>query len=135
MKKKYLLPAILVCFFIPAFSQNTLTVDSVMAKVAKGKMYTLVFLKPGKNIPKKTDADKRMQMDHLLHLFTMEREGKISIFGPVMKNEDIAGIIVFNSTDREFIKSELKNDPYIRSGYLKYDMLDWFSIPGQKLKE
>lgn len=133
--KKYVLPAILVCFFITARSQSTFTIDSVMAKVAKGKIYTLVFLKPGKKIPKKTDADKRMQMDHLLHLFTMEREGKISVFGPVMKNEDITGIIVFNSTDKEFIKNELKNDPYIRSGYLKYDLLEWFSIPGQKLRE
>ena len=135
MKKKLFITAILITGVLAAYCQGNLTPDSVMAKVVKGKMYTLVFLKPGKNIPKKSEADKQMQMDHLIHLFTMEREGKISIFGPVLRNEDLTGIIVFNSTDKEFIKNELKNDPYIKGGYLKYELLDWFSIPGQKIAD
>ncbi|MDB5199631.1 MAG: hypothetical protein JWO92_1594 [Chitinophagaceae bacterium] len=135
MKKKFIVTAILLCGIASAYSQNILTADSVMAKVAKGKLYTLVFLKPGKSIPKKGQPAQQMQLDHLIHLFTMEKEGKISIFGPVMRNEDLTGIIVFNSTDKEFIKNELKNDPYIKGGYLKYELLDWFSIPGQKIRE
>lgn len=131
---KFLFTALLLFFFTSAFSQKTIPIDSVMMKVATGKMYTLVFLKPGKKIPKQGDIAKQMQTEHLVHLFTMEREGKISIFGPVMKNEDITGLLVFNSVDREFVKNELKNDPYIKAGYLKYDMMDWFSIPGQKVK-
>ena len=135
MKKKCLLASIFVSLVFPSFSQNPLTADSVMGKVAKGKLYTLVFLKPGRSIPKKTEADKQMQMNHLIHLFTLEQERKISFFGPVMKNADLTGIIVFNSTDKEFIKQELKNDPYIKAGYLKYELHEWFSIPGQKLRE
>src|SRR5215212_3688410 len=131
MKKIFIITAILFFGILSVNAQNTLTGDSVMAILSKGKPYTLVFLKPGKKIPKKGASAQQMQVAHLINLFTLERQGKISIFGPVIKNEDLVGIIVFNSTDRELIKNELKNDPYIKAGYLKYDLLDWFSIPGQ----
>lgn len=133
MKKNLFIIILLLCGCLPAFSQNKLTPDSVMARVAKGKPYTLVFLKSGKRIPTKTQAAQQLQIDHLTNLFTMEQEGKISIFGPVVNDIKLRGIIVFNSTDKEYIKKELSNDPYIKAGYLKYELLDWFSIPGQKL--
>jgi uncharacterized protein YciI len=135
MKKKFIIIVLLFCAFIPAYSQNQLTPDSVMAKVAKGKPYTLVFLKSGKKIPTKTLAAQQMQIAHLTNLFTLEQQGKISIFGPIVNDIKLRGIIVFNSTDREYIKNELSNDPYIKAGYLKYELLDWFSIPGQKLSK
>lgn len=133
MKKIFIVSAILISGILSGYSQSTLTVDSVMAKIAKGKMYTLVFLKSGKEIPHKTQAAQQMQIEHLTHLFSMEQQGKISIFGPVMNDIKLRGIIVFNSTDKEYIKRELNDDPYIKAGYLKYEMLDWFSIPGQKI--
>ena len=133
MKKKFIVTTILLCALFPAFSQNRLTGDSVMAKIAKGKLYTLVFLKSGKKIPTKSQEAQQMQINHLINLFTMEQAGKISIFGPVTNDPKLRGIIVFNSTDQEYIKRELENDPYIRAGYLKYELFSWFSIPGQKL--
>ena len=132
MKKKFIISILLFFAIVSGYSQK-LTPDSVMARVAKGKPYTLVFLKSGKAIPKKSQAAQQMQIDHLTNLFTMEQEGKISIFGPVVSDPKLRGIIVFNSTDKEYIIKELNNDPYIRSGYLRYELLDWFSIPGQKL--
>jgi uncharacterized protein YciI len=134
MKTNLTVIALIIIGILPAYSQNKMPVDSVMAKVARGKPYTLVFLKRGKTIPQKSEAAKQMQIDHLTNLFTMEQEGKISIFGPVANDEKLQGIIVFNSTDKEYIKKELSNDPYIKAGYLKYELLDWFSIPGQKMR-
>ena len=133
MKKRYLITTVLFFAILSANAQSKLTVDSVMAKVAKGKMYTLVFLKSGKKIPTKNEAAQQMQVNHLVNLFNMEQEGKISIFGPVMNDTKLRGIIVFNSTDKEYIKRELGNDPYIKAGYLKFELLDWFSIPGQRI--
>lgn len=126
-----LIPCILISFLVR--SQSKATVDSVMAKVAKGKIYTLVFLKSGKKIPQKTQAAQQMQIAHLTHLFTLEQQGKISIFGPVTNDPKLRGIIVFNTTNKEKIMEELNNDPYIKAGYLKFELLDWFSIPGQKI--
>lgn len=128
---------VISCFLLvissAVYTQARVPIDSVMAKVAKGKMYTLVFLKAGKSIPKKSQSAQQMQMDHLTHLFTLEKEGKISVFGPVMNDAKLKGIIVFNSTDQEYIKKELSNDPYIKAGILKYELLNWFSIPGQRI--
>lgn len=132
MKKELLITALLFFGILSGYSQK-LTPDSVMSKVAKGKPYTLVFLKSGKAIPKKSQSAQQMQIDHLTNLFTLEQEGKVSIFGPVINDPKLRGIIVFNSTDRESIIKELNNDPYIKSGYLKYELLDWFSIPGQTI--
>lgn len=126
-----LIPCLLLALMVT--SQSKATVDSVMAKVAKGKIYTLVFLKSGKNIPKKSQAAQQMQIAHLTNLFALEQQGKISIFGPVTNDPKLRGIIVFNTTNKEAIKEELSNDPYIKAGYLKYELLDWFSIPGQKI--
>lgn len=133
MKKIFTVFVILLCCVLSAYSQNKLSPDSVMARIAKGKPYTLVFLKSGRAIPKKGEPAQQMQLDHLTHLFMLEREGKISIFGPVLNDAKLRGIIVFNSTDRAAIKNELENDPYIKAGYLKYELLDWFSIPGQTI--
>ena len=130
---KIIATALILAAFLTGWSQDKLSVDSVMAKVAKGKPYTLVFLKAGKNIPTKSQSAQQMQVNHLVNLFQMEQEGKISIFGPVTNDPKLRGIIVFNSTDKEYIKTELNNDPYIKAGYLKYELLDWFSIPGQRL--
>src|SRR5437870_5531830 len=113
MKKKMILITLLICGMLPAYSQNKLRPDSVMAMVAKGKPYTLVFLKSGKKVPTKTQAAQQMQIDHLTNLFTMEQEGKIYIFGPIINDPKLRGIIVFNSTDLEYVKRELSNDPYI----------------------
>ena len=132
MKKELIITALLFFGILSGYSQK-LTADSVMARVAKGKPYTLVFLKSGKAIPKKSPSAQQMQIDHLTNLFTLEQEGKISIFGPVINDPKLRGIIVFNSTNKEAIINELNNDPYIKSGYLKYELLDWFSIPGQKI--
>ena len=134
MKKVLLGITLLISVTLSSYSQNKLRPDSVMAMVAKGKPYTLVFLKSGRNVPTKTQAAQQMQIDHLTNLFTMEQEGKISIFGPIINDPKLRGIIVFNSTDLEYIKRELSNDPYIKAGYLKYELQGWFSIPGQKLK-
>jgi uncharacterized protein YciI len=129
--KKILFSVLLLAGFYQGYSQ--IPVDSVMAKIAKGKMYTLVLLKSGRKIPQKSETAKQMQIEHLTHLFTMEQQGKISIFGPVMNDVKIKGILVFNSVNKDLIKNELANDPYIKAGILKYEFLDWFSIPGQKI--
>jgi len=135
MRKVFLLAITLVCSVITLRAQDKLTPEVVMQKVAKGKKFTLVVLKAGQPLKKDAKTAQQMQMDHLVRLFQMEKDGKISVFGPVMNDSTIHGIIVFNSTDKEAIKKDLNNDPYISAGYLKFDLFDWFTIPGQKIPE
>lgn len=107
--------------------------DSIMQKVATGRPYTVLFLIAAKNAPEDKDLANSLQMGHLAHLFTLEQQGHISIFGPVINNARLKGITVFNTTDKEQIKALMADDPYVKGGYLTYELLDWFSIPGQTL--
>lgn len=110
------------------------SVDTVMQKVSKGKPYVLVLLYAGKPAPADKAVAENLHLNHLVSLFQMEKDGKISIFGPVTnESSPLRGIIVFNDPDVEKARKELEADPYIRDGYLKFEAYSWFSIPGQQL--
>ena len=129
---KKVLSVICVILSAPTYAQK-ITTDDVMKKVSTGKPYTFVMLKTGKALPGDKDTVQKMQMEHLVNLFQMEQDGKISIFGPISNNEVFRGIIIFNSADTNYVKQELNADPYVQAGYMAYDLYPWFSIPGQKL--
>jgi uncharacterized protein YciI len=133
--KRLALSAALLLFSVFVNAQSRMTNEAIMEKVSKGKPFTLVFLKAGEGKPPAGADMKQMQMDHLAGLFQMEKEGSISIFGPVNNDPVFRGIIIFNTTDKEAIKKQLNNDPFIKNGLMKFEMLDWFSIPGQKLPD
>jgi uncharacterized protein YciI len=107
--------------------------DWIMQKVSTGRPYTIMFLIAAKDAPADEAEAQRLQMGHLAHLFTLEQKGEISVFGPVINDTKLRGVIVFNTTDKERIKGLMVDDPYMLGGYLTYELLDWFSIPGQTL--
>jgi uncharacterized protein YciI len=118
---------------VPAFSQG-ITMDSVMQKVSKGKPYVLVILKAGNSLPQDQAQVQKLQSEHLIHLFQLEKDHKISVFGPVTSDTaTVRGIIIFNTADAESARKELERDPYISKGYLRYDIYNWFTIPGQQI--
>lgn len=113
--------------------QQTWTAETIMQKVAGGKPYTLLHLLAGKALPEDENLVNQMQLAHLAHLFTLEEQGNISVYGPVVNNTKLRGIIIFNTNDHESIALLMATDPYIRAGYLRYELFDFFSIPGQQL--
>ncbi len=111
-----------------------LTPDVIMQKVASGKPYTVLMLIPGPVPPPADDAEVNIfQMGHLAHLFTLEAQGKISVFGPVLNDARFRGIIVFNTAERSEVEKLMATDPWVKGGYLSYELYDWFSIPGQTI--
>jgi uncharacterized protein YciI len=90
--------------------------DSIMQKIATGKPYTLLFLIAAKDAPEDKDLATSLQMGHLAYLFTLEQQGHISIFGPVINDTRLWGITVFNTADKEHIKALMADDPYIKGG-------------------
>lgn len=109
------------------------TPEDIMQKVAVGKPFTLLILFAGDPVPDDDIVVNQMQLAHLAHLFNMEDEGKCSIFGPISNHEELHGIIVFNTINRDEIHQWMADDPYIKAGHLKYELYDWFTIPGQKI--
>ncbi|MDB5196268.1 MAG: hypothetical protein JWP88_639 [Flaviaesturariibacter sp.] len=113
--------------------QPQITPEWIMQTVATGKPFTLLLLVNGKALPKDQMEAGQLQMGHLTHLFTLEREGKASIFGPISNNEKYGGLIIFNTVDKEQIKEWMAEDPFVKGGHFTYELLDWFTIPGQKI--
>ena len=114
-------------------ANHNISPQEIMQKVSKGKPYTLLLLKTGEALPEDETLKKELQMGHLALLFNMEKEGLISVFGPINEGGELEGIIVFNTTDLEEVKSLMSTDPYVKDGFLKYELFQFFSIPGQRL--
>jgi hypothetical protein len=104
----------------------------VQEQISRGANYSLVFFKDGR--VKEDESSKLLKMDHLKNLFRMERDQTISVFGP-LEHEKYRGVIVFNTNDTLMIKKELSKDPFIAKGYMDYEIIPFFSIPGQSLKK
>lgn len=113
---------------------HELTEKLIQQKVAGGKSYTLLHLLAGKPLPADENLVKQMQLDHLAYLFMLEQMGKISVFGPIINHERLTGLIIFNTTIRDEISQVMADDPYIKQGYMTFELFDFFSIPGQCIK-
>ena len=109
--------------------------EEIMQKVAIGKPFTLLILFAGDPVPDDDTVVSQMQLGHLAHLFTMEDEGKCCIYGPISNHDELHGIIIFNTINKEEIHQWMADDPYIKAGHLKYELYDWFTILGQKIPE
>ena len=107
--------------------------EDVMQKVSKGKPYTLLFLISGRQLDVEESVINQLQIQHLQHLFTLEKQGKASVFGPVSNDERLRGIIIFNTANKEDISQWMADDPYIKDVYLSYELYDFFTIPGQQM--
>ncbi len=110
-----------------------ITPEWIMSKVATGKPFSLVLLKAG--LPEAPDKDEaaRIQMQHLAYLFKLEQQKDISIFGPVLNDPVLIGILIVNHTDKQKVAELMDADPHIKSGHLIYEVYDFFTIPGQQI--
>ena len=110
-----------------------LSAEEIMQKVSTGKPFTALFLIAGKPAPEDEKLANQLQLEHLAHLFSLEAEGKSCVFGPMINDERMKGIIIFNTTNKDDIRQWMADDPWIKGGYLTYELYDWFTIPGQKI--
>src|SRR5437763_10997186 len=101
---------------------KTFTTAEIMEKVAQGKAFTLLLFFSGHPVPDDDLLVNQMQLAHLAHLFHMENEGRCCIYGPVSNHPELYGLVIFNSTDREEIQQWMADDPYVREGYLTYEL-------------
>lgn len=98
------------------------------------KKYYLVFLKKGPN----RDTDKvkvnAIMKQHLEHLTKMYEDGKMSLAGPLLVENDIRGICVYHIDDMEEVRRLAESDPAVKAGRLVVEVLPWYSAKGMILK-
>ena len=114
------------------YETTAATDDLVQDEIMRGKRYTIVFLLPGPNY-KDLDVEDRLHRAHLRHLFTLKKEEKLLINGPVGRGSNIRGVSIYNSDDIAEVRGWVEADPAVQAGRFTYEIFPWFSIPGAKL--
>jgi uncharacterized protein YciI len=107
-----------------------MTLEEVLAKV---KPYTLVLLKTGINQNMKFEEQQRNHAEHVQYLLGLREQGVLAINGPIADEAEVIAVSIYNSADRDQVKTWVENDPGIKSGRFTYEILRMFGFPGDKL--
>lgn len=102
----------------------------MMEMLGKSKNYTIVLLKEGPNVG--MAGRDQVIWEHGRRNFELRAKGLLSIVCPVMEENKINGIGIFNA-DKESVKAIMDEDPAVQQGIFIYEMLDVKSFPGDAL--
>ena len=97
------------------------------------KQYVLCFLVEGPNRDHPQAEADVIQAAHLAHLEDLARRNKICMVGPMGDDDNIRGIIVFNTPTIEEAKALAKADPAVKAGRLLVEVHPWWGAVGSKL--
>jgi uncharacterized protein YciI len=98
------------------------------------KTYYLVFLKKGPNRNHDSLTASKIQEQHIAHLDKMASEGKMDICGPLMDNQEIRGICIYNVATQEEATKLASEDPAVKAGRLVVEVHPFYSAKGATLK-
>ena len=101
--------------------------------VARGAGYTLVLLWAGPHRDQDEGEQERLQRAHLRHMFTLRREGRLLLNGPVLDDSDLVGVCIYAGTDVEAVRARSEADPSVQAGRMRVDVRPWFGIPGDSI--
>jgi len=107
-----------------------ITNEFMMEMLGKSRNYTVVLLKKGPNedIPEV----KQIIWEHGRKNFELREEGLLSIVCPIVEENEIRGIGIFNA-DKEKVKEILDEDSGVQKGVFVYEILTARSFPGDAL--
>ena len=97
------------------------------------KTYYLVFLLKGPNRSQDSTEAAKIQEAHLAHLTKMSKEGKLVMAGPLLDDQDLRGICIYDVKNLEEAKALAEADPAVKAGRLKVEVHPWMSQRGAKL--
>jgi uncharacterized protein YciI len=125
--KHIFLYALLIIFIGTAFSQ-----DSSKSKPAyEMKTYVMGFLVKGPTWTQdKTLELAKLQQNHIAHIFSLIDSNKAAVAGPFLDNQEIRGIIVFNTDSIELARTWESDDPAVQTGRLSMQFSKWFAGKG-----
>ena len=109
--------------------------DEVEAFVSQHRWFWLQLLKAGPNRDQDEATVERLQLGHLQHLFSLQRRGLLTLYGPVEDTGDLRGIGVVLVETREEAEALFADDPMVKVGRLVVEIRPWFTMPGASLPE
>jgi uncharacterized protein len=115
-----------------AFSQNNpkynkVLADSLGADEYGMKMYVLVLLKTGPVIIDDKKITDSLFAGHMKNIQRLADEGKLSVAGPLQKNDkNYRGIFILNVKTLDEAKALLQTDPTIKAKVLDAELYGWY---------
>lgn len=109
------------------------TPPHILARLNGMKPYILLVLTKGANYDS-PEGRRMIQSEHLPYLFEFRDKGSVLLSMPVMDESGILAIAIYNSTDKNEVKTIIDNDPAVKAGIFKYEMLTAMGIKGDALK-
>lgn len=91
------------------------------------KTYVLVLLKKGPNRSQDSVTRSQLQSAHMANINRLAEEGKLLMAGPMVEDETIRGIYLFDVRTVEEAKKLTETDPAIKAGSLVMEMHPWYS--------
>ncbi len=109
---------------------NAITNEFMMQMLGKSKNYSVVILKkgPNDNIPER----QQIVWEHARRNFELREAGLLSIVCPVIEENEIRGIGIFNA-DKEKVKEIMDEDRGVQKGVFVYEIIDVKSFAGDAL--
>lgn len=93
--------------------------------------YYFAFLRRGpKWTAQRTPETDKLQADHMAHINSMARSGKLVIAGPFENAGDYAGVFVFKVDSIDEAKALAEADPTVKAGRLVIDIHPWLVPQG-----
>jgi uncharacterized protein YciI len=130
--KTAFLTIMMLAISVSAFSQNNpkyskALADSLGADEYGMKMYVLVLLKTGPvTIDDKKITDS-LFAGHMKNIQRLVDEGKLSVAGPLQKNDkNYRGIFILNVKTLDEAKALLQTDPTIKAKVLDAELYGWY---------
>ncbi len=99
------------------------------------RLYCVRLFKPGPSRNQSPEEADKIQLEHIRYLTQLRAEGKILINGPVIDDDEISGIGIFSTADKEEVRRLSDEDPAVRAGRLVYSIYHWLGMPGDRLPE
>lgn len=119
MKKIFILFALLIVMSASSFAQEKPIEE-------KMKKWYFVMLSRGENRSQDTAEVRRLNEGHMANINRMADLGVLRIAGPFMDNGDWRGIFIMDVKTEEEVIENLKQDPAIAAGRLKYEIHPWY---------
>ena len=107
---------------------STIGVPAPQEQAVAMTTYQMVFLKKGPNhdaVANGPDAQK-MQQQHLGNLIALNQKRVNLLFGPLLDDDELQGILVLDVPDAAAAAKAMEGDPYVKAGAMTVTVRPWF---------
>jgi uncharacterized protein YciI len=127
MKSIFLLAILSFFSFSLKAQYNQALADSLGADEHGMKRYVLVILKTGENKTTDKQITDSLFKGHMDNIIRLSNEGKLTVAGPLGKNEKAyRGIFILNVQTIDEAKALVETDPSIKAKLFEVEYFTWY---------